>query len=106
MSEELGTELASCYSGVAHDVMRGMGLRNFTLPPSITPLIPEKTLCGPAFTIEGRLDETADAHETLLAWTGLLSTAPAGHIWTCQPQHMTLPKWGNCRPKLFRRKVF
>lgn len=104
MSEELRKELATCYSGVAHDVMRGMGMRNFTLPPSITPLMPEQTLCGPAFTIEGRLDETADAHETLLAWTGLLSTAPADHIWTCQPHTHDLAQMGELSAETLQKK--
>ena len=86
--------LSSCYSGVVHDVMRNMGRRNFTLPPSITPLQPEKTLAGPAFTIEGRIDETADPHDTLLAWTGLLSKAKAGHIWCAQPHTHLIAQMG------------
>ena len=40
--------LQGCYTSVIHDVMRAMGGRNFTLPPRITPLQPELTLCGPA----------------------------------------------------------
>ncbi|MCI2400904.1 RraA family protein [Aliiroseovarius subalbicans] len=84
----------TCYTGVIHDVMRAMGLRNFTLPARIKPLQPDMTLCGPAFTIEGRLDETADAHETLLAWTGLLSKCPEGHIWTAQPHTHSLAQMG------------
>lgn len=94
----------ACYTGVVHDVMRGQGLRNFTLPRRITPLQPEMTLCGPAFTIEGRLDETADAHETLLAWTGLLSTCPAGHIWTAQPHTHSLAQMGELSAEVLHRK--
>ncbi|NOZ32094.1 MAG: RraA family protein [Alphaproteobacteria bacterium] len=86
--------LGSCYTGVIHDVMRTMGHANFTLPPRITPLQPEMTLCGPAFTIEGRLDEKADPHETLLAWTGLLSKCKPGHIWTAQPHTHALAQMG------------
>lgn len=86
--------LAQCYTAVVHDVMRGMGLRNFTLPPNLRPLQPEMTLTGPAFTIEGRLDESADAHETLLAWTGLLSKAKPGHIWCCQPHTHQIAQMG------------
>lgn len=101
---DLRDQLATCYSGVVHDVMRGMGLRNFTLPPHITPLMPDKVLCGPAFTIEGRPDDTADAHETLLAWTGLLSKAPAGHIWTCQPHTHTLAQMGELSAETLQKK--
>lgn len=96
--------LATCYTGVAHDVMRAMGLRNFTLPPEITPLMPEKPLCGPAFTIEGRPDDAADDHETLLAWTGLLSQAPSGHIWVCQPHTHDLAQMGELSAETLKNK--
>ncbi|KNG92687.1 RraA family protein [Pseudaestuariivita atlantica] len=101
---ELRDRLAGCYSGVVHDVMRGMGMRNFTLPPQITPLMPEMTLCGPAFTIEGRPDDSADPHETLLAWTGLLSKAPAGHVWTCQPHTHDLAQMGELSAETLQKK--
>ena len=73
MTEVRLDRLQSCYTLVLHDVMRAMGLRNFTLPPRLRPLNPEGVLTGPAFTIEGRIVEGADAHQTLLEWTGLLS---------------------------------
>jgi regulator of RNase E activity RraA len=87
-------QLGSCYTGVVNDMMRARGLRNFTLPTEIRPLTPETTLCGPVFTVEGHIDEAADAHETLLAWTGLLSKAPAGHIWVSQPHDHTVGHMG------------
>ncbi|MHB1103007.1 MAG: RraA family protein [Devosia sp.] len=86
--------LSACYTGVVNDIMRGMGLRNFTLPSDLRPLVPDTVLCGPAFTIEGRIDETADPHETLLAWTGLLSRARVGHIWVSQPHDGTVGHMG------------
>lgn len=104
MTDAIREKLETCYSGVVHDVMRGMGLRNFTLPVEITPLMPEKTLCGPAFTIEGRPDDTADGHETLLAWTGLLSTAPSGHIWVCQPHTHELAQMGELTAETLQKK--
>jgi regulator of RNase E activity RraA len=81
-----------------------MGLRNFTLPPRLRPLQPDRVLTGPAFTIEGRIDETAGAHETLLAWTGLLSQAPAGHIWTCQPHTHLVAQMGELSAETLHRK--
>lgn len=96
--------LKTCYTGVIHDVMRAAGFRNFTLPPRITPLQPEMTLCGPAFTIEGRLDETADPHETLLAWTGLLSKCKPGHIWTAQPHTHILAQMGELSAETLHSK--
>lgn len=104
MTKTIRDKLATCYSGVVHDVMRGMGLRNFTLPHEITPLMPETILCGPAFTIEGRIDDSADPHETLLAWTGLLSKAPAGHIWTCQPHTHDLAQMGELSAETLQKK--
>ena len=101
---DIRAQLETCYSGVVHDVMRGMGFRNFTLPPHITPLMPDKTLCGPAFTIEGRPDDTADAHETLLAWTGLLSQAPADHILTCQRHTHDLAQMGELSAETLQKK--
>ena len=86
--------LRSCYTSVVHDVLRAMGLRNFTLPPRLRPLDPAGVLAGPAFTVEGRIDETADPHETLLAWTGLLSKAKPGHIWVSQPHDRTIAHMG------------
>ena len=86
--------LRACYTGVVHDVMRAMGLRDFTLPPRLRPLDASGVLAGPAWTLEGRIDETADAHETLVAWTGLLSKAPAGHVWACQPHNHRLALMG------------
>lgn len=97
-------QLEGCYTSVIHDVLRAMGLRNFTLPPRIRPLQPDRVLTGPAFTIEGRIDETADAHETLLAWTGLLSQAPAGHVWTCQPHTHLVAQMGELSAETLHRK--
>lgn len=94
----------SCYTSVIHDVMRAMGREHFTLPPRITPLQPEMTLCGPAWTVEGRVDEAADAHETLLAWTGLLSQAKPGHIWTAQPHTQLIAQMGELSAETLHRK--
>lgn len=94
IDDPIRERLAVCYTGVVNDVMRGMGLQRFTLPSDLRPLVPDKVLCGPAFTVEGRIDETADAHETLVAWTGLLSKARPGHIWVSQPHDGTVGHMG------------
>ena len=39
---DLVDRLAKTYTGVVHDVMRAMGLRDFTLPPEIRPLFPTR----------------------------------------------------------------
>jgi len=53
--------------GVVHDVMRARGMSRFTLPPELRPILAEKTMAGPAFTISGRPCPGMDPHETLAA---------------------------------------
>lgn len=77
--------LERCYASAVHDVMRGLGLEDFVLPPGIHPIDPASRLCGPVFTMSGRVDRDVGRHETLLGWTGFLSKAPAGHVVVCQP---------------------
>ena len=103
-STDWSDRLARCYTGVVHDVMRGMGLRDFTLPPELRPLMPEQALAGPAFTIQGKVLVNGDAYETLLAWTGLLSQAPAGSIWTCQPNDRVVAHMGELSAETLRNK--
>jgi regulator of RNase E activity RraA len=100
----LSDRLAACYTGVVHDVMRAMGLRDFTLPSELRPILPERSLAGPAFTIEGKVVEGADAHETLLAWTGLLSQAPAGSVWVSQPNDRVVAHMGELSAETLKNK--
>ncbi len=96
--------LRSCYTSIVHDVLRAMGRHNFTLPQRLRPLNPEAVLAGPAFTIEGRMDLSADPHQTLLAWTGLLSKAKPGHVWTCQPHNQIVAQMGELSAETLQRK--
>lgn len=104
MQDPISQQLAQCYTGVVHDVMRAMGLRDFTFPAELRPLFPERRLAGPAFTIEGRVDPRADAHETLLQWTGLLSKAKAGHIWVSQPNDRVVAHMGELSAETLKNK--
>ncbi|HEY0919213.1 RraA family protein [Devosia sp.] len=96
--------LEACYTGVVHDVLRAMGCRDFALPPELRPLMPEKRLAGPAFTIVGKSAPSADPHETLLAWTGLLSKAPAGHVWVSQPNDRIVAQMGELSAETLKDK--
>lgn len=96
--------LRGCYTSVIHDVMRARGVKNFVLPARLRPLQPETILTGPAWTVEGRLDEAADPHETLLAWTGLLSKARPGHVWTAQPHNHAVAQMGELSAETLHRK--
>lgn len=104
MADSRLEQLGTCYTSVLHDVMRAMGLKDFTLPPRIRPLNPEGILTGPAFTIEGRIIEGADAHQTLLEWTGLLSKCPAGHVWVAQPNNQMVASMGELSAETLHRK--
>jgi len=101
---DLSDRLAGCYTGVVHDVMRAAELRDFTLPPELRPLLPEKALAGPAFTIEGKATPGADAHETLLAWTGLLSQATTGSVWVSQPNDRVVAHMGELSAETLKNK--
>jgi 4-hydroxy-4-methyl-2-oxoglutarate aldolase len=101
---DITERLERCYTGVVHDVMRAMGQRDFTLPAELRPILPERAMAGPAFTIEGKVDESADPHETLLAWTGLLSKAPAGAIWVSQPNDRLVAHMGELSAETLKNK--
>jgi len=85
MSDSLSDRLERCYSSAVHDVLRMMGHERCVLPPAIRALAPGMRLAGPIWTVSGHIDRSKTAHETLLAWTGLLSKAPSGHVVVCQP---------------------
>lgn len=104
MESAITQRLKACYTGVVHDILRGMGHKDFTLPPEMRPLLPEQALAGPAFTIEGRVDRNADPHQTLLAWTGLLSKAKPGHIWVCQPNTDDVALMGELSAETLKNK--
>ena len=101
---DLTARLQACYTGVVHDVMRERGLRDFVLPSTIRPLIPEKRLAGPVFTLSGRIEPTADPHETLLQWTGFLGKARPGSVVVCQPNDSTIAHMGELSAETLQRR--
>lgn len=84
-SNDIGQRLLKCYAAAVHDVLRAMGYNHCVLPSEIKALDPTKKLAGEIYTVSGHVDATRDPHQTLLAWTGLLSKAPAGKVLVCQP---------------------
>lgn len=84
--DALTDRLDRCYSGAVYDVLRDMGHADCILPPDIQAIDPDTRVAGPVFTVRGRPDNTIGPEESLLAWTGLLSAAPSGHVVICQPQ--------------------
>lgn len=88
MSDEIVTRLETLYTSAVHDVLRGLGHERCVLPPGLRPIDPaQKPLAGRVWTVSGHVDRTRSADDTLLAWTGVLSKAPGGHIVVCQPQN-------------------
>ena len=100
----LVSRLETIYTGIAHDIMRSMGLSNFTLPPEIRPLFPEQTLAGVISTVSGKVDTSADAHSTLLAWTGLLSKAKSDTVLICQPHDSVIAHMGELSAETLKLK--
>jgi regulator of RNase E activity RraA len=90
----LARRLQGCYSGAVYDVLRARGLPNQTLPQCIRPLHIQQKTAGPVFTIEGKRDDTLDAHTSLLKWCELLSKAPPQTVLVCQPNDDTLAHMG------------
>jgi 4-hydroxy-4-methyl-2-oxoglutarate aldolase len=101
---DLIDRLAQTYTGVVHDVMRAMGLRDFTLPPEIRPLFPDRVLAGVVATVSGRVDSSAGAHESLLGWTGLLSKARPDTVLICQPNDSTVAHMGELSAETLKLK--
>lgn len=104
MTDPITEQLKDCYTGVIHDVMRAQGFTDFVLPPSLRPLLPDRPIAGPAFTIAGKTDPTADPHTTLLEWTGLLSRAPTGHVWVCQANDDVVAHMGELSAETLQRR--
>jgi 4-hydroxy-4-methyl-2-oxoglutarate aldolase len=90
---DLATRLEQCYSGAVYDVLRGMGYPSQVLPHNIRPLEPYK-LAGKIYTVSGYVDQTLDAHQTLLSWTALLSKAPKDSVVICQPNNHMMALMG------------
>jgi len=101
---ELTQQLKHLYTGAVHDVLRGLGIKNFVLPHQIRPLNPDLKMAGPIWTVSGRIDTSKTAHETLLGWTGLLSKAPTGSVVVCQPNNHEVALMGELSAETLKNK--
>jgi 4-hydroxy-4-methyl-2-oxoglutarate aldolase len=90
----LAERLRACYTGAVFDVLRAKGYPQQTLPQNIRPLNLQHKLAGPVFTVQGRRDDSLDAHQSLLRWCELLSRAPRDTVLVCQPNDDTLAHMG------------
>lgn len=76
--------LEALYTSIIHDVLRADGMGHQVLPWDIRPLTAGVIAAGEAYPVLGRLDPTISDHDSLLAWTELLSVAPEGSIVVLQ----------------------
>ena len=104
MNDDTIERLGRLYTSAVHDVLRGLGHERCVLPPSIRPIEPGTTLCGRAWTVAGHVDRTRSADETLLAWTGVLSKAPSGHVVVCQPNNDWIAMMGELSANALKLK--
>ncbi|MBO6525434.1 RraA family protein [Erythrobacter sp.] len=80
-----GTLFEGLPASIVHDVMRAQGVGQRVLPPEIRPIASGRRIAGPAFTVSGQAVSEHDPHETLLAWTAMLSKVPTDHVLVMQP---------------------
>ena len=100
----LTERLAKLYTGAVHDVLRAMGHGRCVLPHGIKALDPEKKVAGEVYTVSGHIDQTREAHDTLVQWTGLLSKAPAGKVLVCQPNTHMVALMGELSAETLHKK--
>lgn len=90
----LAERFGKLYTGVVYDTLSDLGLPGQALPPAIRALVPGPVLAGPVWTMTGVRAPAASRDETLRAWTGFLSEAPAGHVVVCQANDDTIALMG------------
>ena len=106
MSNDLSERLLQLYTSAVHDVLRELGHPNCVLPHTLQPLQPDSKIAGQAWTFSGHMEHTADAHETLLQWTRVLSKTPQGSIPVCQPHNSEIALMGELSAQaLMQRNV-
>ena len=90
----LAERLGKLHTGVVYDTLSDLGQPDRALPPAIRALVPGPVLAGPVWTMTGVRAPAASPDETLRAWTGFLSEAPAGHVVVCQANDDTIALMG------------
>ncbi|WP_164156085.1 RraA family protein [Sandarakinorhabdus rubra] len=93
-NDDLAARYRALPASIVHDVMRAADLSLRVLPPTLRPIAPGSRISGPAFTVSGRSVTGHDPHETLLAWTAMLSRVPAGHVLVMQPNDSDVAHMG------------
>jgi regulator of RNase E activity RraA len=71
-------------TSLLNDVMRSIGMDNFTLSSRFKPLIGDTFIQGKVFTILGKETKELSDHETLVQWTKFIDSIPSNYIAVCQ----------------------
>lgn len=86
--------LEQAYTGAIYDAMRELGLPPGILPDDLKPVDPDSRLAGRVWTCEGEMADGLSADDSLLSWTGMLSTAEPGSVVICQPNDSSIAHMG------------
>jgi 4-hydroxy-4-methyl-2-oxoglutarate aldolase len=78
--ESLARRFGAVYTGALTDVLDSLGLMNQTLSPELRPLRQGMTLCGPAFTIEGRPRAGIAYEESIVRILDTLGAVAEHHV--------------------------
>ena len=101
---DLVSRLENIYTGVAHDVMRGMGLSDFTLPQEIRPLFRSRRS-----RVWCRRSTARSTHRRMpiprsTSGTGLLSKAKPDTVMICQPNDSVIAHMGELSAEVLKLK--
>ena len=104
--DDLVSRLGKLNSSIVHDALRTEGRLNQTLPPQIKPICSNKKLFGIIWTLQGKIENKIDVHDSLLSWTNFLSKAKSDSVIVCQPNNDIIALMGELSAEtLFKKKV-
>ena len=104
--DDLVSRLGKLNSSIVHDALRAEGRLNQTLPPQINPICSNQKLFGIIWTLQGKIENKIDVHDSLLSWTNFLSKAKSDSVIVCQPNNDIIALMGELSAEtLFKKKV-
>ena len=104
--DDLVSRLGKLNSSIVHDALRTEGRLNQTLPPRIKPICSNQKLFGIIWTLQGKIENKIDVHDSLLSWTNFLSKAKSDSVIVCQPNNDIIALMGELSAEtLFKKKV-
>ena len=102
--DDLVSRLGNLNSSIVHDALRTEGLLNQTLPPEIRPIHFSQKLFGIIWTLQGKIENKIDVHDSLLSWTNFLSKAKSDSVIICQPNNDIIALMGELSAETLLKK--